>query len=338
MVLMKRLFSAHSLLTILFSAAIAFGSVQGVLAQSSTPQPAAPDPNPPAPHAAPLAPNGAPAPIAPQTPKPSTTDSSSPSTTPPVNITPPPLGPNGAPAPRFDQFGAPYAPRLIAETLAKRNGTASQTSEDEHEVGTVSKDGSHQGVKLHGHWVIDVRNPDGTLTGHRDFENALESSAQGFLIGLMSGYMVPGDYMIVLGAQSGNGPCVATYQFCGIARSLSTYPALGYCANYYCTGGSLSYTYNFGTSFGGPFSLVLSGSITSNQTGTVGIVYSLLNLCANNASGGANPSTVETSSPSSCITQTSPATWYGPLSDANITPVSVTSGQIIQVTVTITFS
>ena len=205
--------------------------------------------------------------------------------------------------------------------------------------GENGNNATHQGVKMHGHWVIDVRNPDGTLTAHRDFENTLESSAQGFLIGLMSGYMIPGDYMLVIGASSGASACTATYQFCGIVHNLNTYPALGYCSVYYCTGSSLTYTYNFGTGFAGPFSLVLAGSITANQTGTIGTVYSLLSTCANiGFSTTTNPSSLETNSPAFCVTQTSPEPWYGPLSQANVTPVAVTSGQIIQVTVTFTFS
>ena len=36
-----------------------------------------------------------------------------------------------------------------------------------------SAGGRHEGIKVHGHWVIDVRNPDGSLAQHRDFENAL---------------------------------------------------------------------------------------------------------------------------------------------------------------------
>jgi hypothetical protein len=206
-------------------------------------------------------------------------------------------------------------------------------------AGAKKSDGSvHQGITVHGHWVIDVKNPDGTLAQHRDFENSLESGGQGFLVGLMSGYLVPGDYMLVIGASGGASACNATYQYCGIVHNLSTYPALGYCSVYYCTGSTLNYTYNFGTSFGGPFSMVLSGAITANQTGTIGSVYSLISTCANIGVGSANPSTIETNSPSYCVTQTSPEPWSGPLTQATITPVAVTSGQIIQVTVTFTFS
>jgi hypothetical protein len=199
----------------------------------------------------------------------------------------------------------------------------------------------HQGLQVHGHWVIDIRNPDGTLVQHREFENSIQATGQGILVGLLSGYLVPGDWMIALGPQSGNGACVATYQFCGLIHNAATYPAQGYCTDYYCTGSTLSYTYNFGAvGLGGPFSIVLSGTITANQTGTIGNVTTLLNTCANiGYSATANPSSIETSSPATCVTQTTPEPWYGPFTGTSLTtPISVTNGQQIQTTVTITFS
>jgi hypothetical protein len=255
--------------------------------------------------------------------------------------------------PASGQSGAPVAPpRGISATGAPTMGGGPISAAAHNPAASASiaaakpesSQGSagaiNQGVKLHGHWIIDVKNPDGTLAQHRDFENAIEPSGQGFLIGLMSGYLTPGDYMIIMGPTSGNGACTASGQYCGIARSLSTYPALGYCGTYYCAAG-LTYTYNLGSDElnSGPFSMVLAGSITANQTGTIGQVYSVISTCANIAgSTTVNPSTIETSSPASCVTQTSPTPWFGPLSLASITPIAVNSGQIIQVTVTITFS
>jgi hypothetical protein len=235
----------------------------------------------------------------------------------------------GAPLMGGDPLAAVHTP--AASTML----AAAKPASKENGEGSVQ-----QGVKLHGHWVIDVRNPDGSLAEHRDFENAIYSSGSAFLVGLMSGYLTPGDFMIAMGPQSGNGACTATFQWCGIVRSLATYPGLGYCSNYDC-GLGLTVTPNFGTGGlnSGPFSLVLAGSITANQTGTIGTVYSLISTCANIAfSSTVNPSTIETSSPASCVTQTSSEPWYGPLSQATITPISVANGQIIQVTVTITFS
>ena len=38
---------------------------------------------------------------------------------------------------------------------------------------TVSAQKPGDGIKVHGHWTVDVRNPDGTLASHNEFENAL---------------------------------------------------------------------------------------------------------------------------------------------------------------------
>lgn len=35
------------------------------------------------------------------------------------------------------------------------------------------QDGTAEGIAVHGHWVIEVRDPDGTLAERREFENAL---------------------------------------------------------------------------------------------------------------------------------------------------------------------
>jgi hypothetical protein len=32
--------------------------------------------------------------------------------------------------------------------------------------------GPQEGIKVHGHWVIEVRNPDGKVATRREFENA----------------------------------------------------------------------------------------------------------------------------------------------------------------------
>src|SRR5262245_35623432 len=42
---------------------------------------------------------------------------------------------------------------------------------DPHETQESAK-GPGLGIKVHGHWTIDVRNPDGSLASHNEFENA----------------------------------------------------------------------------------------------------------------------------------------------------------------------
>ena len=236
------------------------------------------------------------------------------------------------------QANIQMASPAVGNVLAAKSPASPVSTVEENTPANPAKPGG-EGIKVHGYWVIDVRNPDGTLVQNREFENSLQSIGAGFLVGLQSGYMVPGDYMIVLvGTGATNSPCTATNAYCGIVRSLSTYPALDYCATMYCTGSSLSYAYNFGAAFAGPFSMVLSGSITANQTGVIGGVSTAMALCSN-LGLAAVPSTIETISPATCVTQTTPLPYVGPLTGTTLTtPVPIASGQIIQVTVTISFS
>lgn len=55
-----------------------------------------------------------------------------------------------------------------------------------------------EGIRVHGHWVIDVKNLDGTVARHLDFQNSLVPhgaalSGDQLLAGLLSGNVSPGD-------------------------------------------------------------------------------------------------------------------------------------------------
>lgn len=239
---------------------------------------------------------------------------------------------NGISATGATMRGGSAGPSLTNNPAALPSVATAKPESSQGDAGSIN-----QGIKMHGHWVIDVKNPDGTIVQHRDFENSLVPNASQFLIGLMSGYFIPGDYLIFLQAGTGSAPCIAgTQGGCAIVRSLTTNPGTVYCEIYYCSTG-LTYTYNLAGA--GPFSMVLQGSITANQAGNIAEVSTAYNSCANIAYSNINvaPTTLETSSPSSCDANTT-TNWYGNLSLANINPVTVASGQIIQVTVTITFS
>jgi hypothetical protein len=184
--------------------------------------------------------------------------------------------------------------------------------------------GPHEGVKVHGHWVIDVRNPDGTLAQHRDFENSL--SNPNIMVELLYGILVPSDFAVLL--YGSTPPCTvstSTYP-CVIVHNLSSLPANAICGTYYCVTG-LTVTPNLG---GSP-SLVLAGSLTATQAGSISTVATYIGTC-----GSSNP-TPTTVSPSTCAAGTS-GYGYSGLTQTGITTVPIISGQIIQVTVTITFS
>ena len=49
-----------------------------------------------------------------------------------------------------------------------------------------SSGGMSEGIKVHGRWTIDVRNPDGSLASHTDFNNALHPGGAYFLTQLLA--------------------------------------------------------------------------------------------------------------------------------------------------------
>jgi hypothetical protein len=46
--------------------------------------------------------------------------------------------------------------------------------------------GPGEGIKVHGHWTIDVKNPDGSLASHHEFENALLSGGGSALSSILT--------------------------------------------------------------------------------------------------------------------------------------------------------
>lgn len=51
--------------------------------------------------------------------------------------------------------------------------------------------GAANGIKVHGFWAIDVREPDGTLVTHREFENALRATGAADLIARLAAPTIP---------------------------------------------------------------------------------------------------------------------------------------------------
>ena len=83
-----------------------------------------------------------------------------------------------------------------------------------------------EGIKVHGHWTIDVRNADGTLAWHNEFENALvPSSGAQALSALLTGTKTFGRWEVSLigatGACSPEGE-LAVPIFCQIAPQFAT--------------------------------------------------------------------------------------------------------------------
>ncbi|MFZ0340408.1 MAG: hypothetical protein WAL45_20455, partial [Terracidiphilus sp.] len=59
--------------------------------------------------------------------------------------------------------------------------------------------GNHEGITVHGHWIIEVRNPDGKLVSHTEFENGLALHGGGALLaGFIGRVQTPGSWYVLL--------------------------------------------------------------------------------------------------------------------------------------------
>jgi hypothetical protein len=88
------------------------------------------------------------------------------------------LKPSEAPASKASAQQAPVKPSPLAPPKAaseEADNAAKQNVSEE----TTLHGGPHEGIKVHGHWTLEVRNPDGTVVTHRDFENSLTNGATG---------------------------------------------------------------------------------------------------------------------------------------------------------------
>jgi len=84
----------------------------------------------------------------------------------------------------------PVAPAAVPANSAPAMQTAARS---ERKPG-----GNHEGIQVHGHWVIEVRNPDGTVTARREFENAIQPSGMAYIASLLAGNNSPGGLSVLL--------------------------------------------------------------------------------------------------------------------------------------------
>jgi hypothetical protein len=210
----------------------------------------------------------------------------------------------------------------------------------------VAAKGTQEGIKVHGHWTIEVKNPDGKVATHREFENALVGAGgAATLVDLLVGTYVPGGFYIVLDPASGSGPCQSNNGStnCILLGSLiSPTPSSWFSSIPGWTGGcisanncspSLTITPNM-VSLGYAEGLLFSGSIPGSmtETGTIGTVV----LSPEGCETLQTVPVLSTVSPTACASAATPINLN--LTSAILTtPVSVTAGQSVSVTVQLSF-
>jgi hypothetical protein len=211
-----------------------------------------------------------------------------------------------------------------------------------------------EGLKVHGHWKIVSKNPDGTIAKTYEFENSLVNGGGGdlTLVSLLSGAASIGEWAIFT---RGTG-------FCAASCSLQNHAAGSDYFAYYCstpaynpTGAlcfsGLTTTVVAGTQAGStvtPSQLIFAGTFTPTAAGSITSVATESTYCYAGTppvpvpTGTFTP-TPSTVTPSNCQI-VEPALSNTAVFQSGFTGTTLGSaftfaaGQIVQVSVTITFS
>ena len=173
-----------------------------------------------------------------------------------------------------------------------------------------------EGVQVHGHWTIDVRNPDGSLVNHQEFENSLDETGGNITLArVLSGNMTAGQWRIWLqGSPSAfrneNGQPA---QYGSIEAPCPGSPSTWY-----------NHFLNLTKQGWADGSITLNGSAIAQADGLIAVVGTRLDLCPNSVP----PSLCN------CIQ----ATEYGAFTLASVVPTSLLEGQQVSVEVTLSFN
>jgi hypothetical protein len=177
-----------------------------------------------------------------------------------------------------------------------------------------------EGINVKGHWKIEVFNADGSRAGTTDFENSLDPGmGQGYLVMLLSGQAIHGNWGIELDATTGDKPCDNT----GTPASCKIGEAGGNYGSVLLNSTNLNVDGNWSTV---PRKITLSGSVTAQMISTIDQVKTTVGLCQN-----------LTTTLTECKT-TNNNIWLTFTSATLPSPPSVVEGQLIQVTVNISFN
>jgi len=104
-------------------------------------------------------------------------------------------------------FVPPAPSQARSQSAASKSATAAPAKPI---AGASPTKGQREGINVHGWWTIEVRNPDGNVVSHTEFENTLvQPSGAATLTSILTGTLVPGGYAIILAdsLDGGGGPC-----------------------------------------------------------------------------------------------------------------------------------
>jgi len=202
-------------------------------------------------------------------------------------------------------------------------------------------------IRIHGHWVIEVRRPDGSVRDHREFENSYDGG--NYMAELVGGWLANADPAIYFqSSNNGTGSLCngGVSNSCVIVGSATAgHGLVDNCAMFpnYCYQPLNVALVPSGPGYG---SLVLSASIGVVTGGTFDTVGTTVTSCYAAPTLAATPFEIATVSSAQCYTN---ALQYIDTTGVNIgnfeftqrtfTPaISITAGENISFQITISFS
>jgi hypothetical protein len=195
-----------------------------------------------------------------------------------------------------------------------------------------------EGIQVHGHWTIEVKDPDGTVKTHREFENMLNANPTGLngsqlLADLLMGSAVSGGFGIGLNESLSPSGTQGYFLYSPTFSSFASQAPCGSTVNgvvYVCNATVADSPSAGGFTLGGQYPNAPQGSITSVSTSVIVCTSAVISVASNQNI----PTTV---APSGC-TPFGVATYNFPFTGTSLaSPVSVAQGQTISASVAITF-
>jgi hypothetical protein len=244
--------------------------------------------------------------------------------------------------------GQSTVPSACQASVSVLDATAERSPQEVNEAEPAG--GKREGIHVHGHWTIDVRNRDGTLATHREFENSLTAQGAQFLVNVLSSADVPGFWIVGLYSSSVTGPCFAAES--GIAPPYGGLQSSCFLAELNDTipwgsvNPSVFKTLTISEPTSGTYNrdLLLSGSFTAPLAGSFQSVFTAANLCAPTVLPASCNDSVALSPVGfssgyeelyQLFTSTTFQSYFG--SQLKPNPIPVATGQLVQVTVAISF-
>jgi hypothetical protein len=261
-----------------------------------------------------------------------------------------------------------------ADSTSAQQGASAPAARPNTAAEPTAPKGREEGIQVHGHWTIKVSNPDGKVVQHVEFENSLSPGLGGLLLmSLLTGTITPGSWAVGLETPN-NGATACTNPITYIIATGPTYQNVCTLATptgvYYQTCDDQEGCFPTLTITGPTVSaptITLVGQMTAENSAPITGVVSMLNPCQPSVTPTACPTTTPYPSTGNTVTTAPPVIqqatggnypnvqiadlmWGIPLTGTSFgtagscggtsqppCQISVTAGQLVSASVTISF-